>query len=115
MVLGLDTNLIAEAEATGLFAPHGVDTSGLDLPIEWTDDTFVPFDWGWFAFVYDATRLPNPPKSLAELVDAEDGPTIVIEDPRTSTPGLGLLVWMRDVYGDEAGEPGRSSRRKSSR
>ena len=49
-------------------------------------------------------RFPNPPKSLHELVDAEDGPKIVIEDPRTSTPGLGLLVWMRGVYGDEAGE-----------
>ena len=67
-------------------------------------DTFLPFDWGWFAFVYDETRLAEPPTSLADLVDAEDGPKIVIEDPRTSTPGLGLLLWMRDVYGDEAGD-----------
>ena len=27
---------------------------------------------------------------------------IVIEDPRTSTPGLGLLLWMKSVYGNEA-------------
>jgi thiamine transport system substrate-binding protein len=65
-------------------------------------DTFVPFDWGWFAFVYDETRLPDPPASLAELVDAENGPKIVIEDPRTSTPGLGLLLWMREVYGGDS-------------
>ncbi len=104
VVLGLDTNLIEDAEATGLFAPHEVDTAGLDLPIAWTDTTFVPFDWGWFSFVYDATKLANPPKSLAELVDAEGGPKIVIEDPRTSTPGLGLLVWMRGVYGDKAAD-----------
>src|SRR5882757_7821352 len=52
VVLGLDTNLIEDAKASGLFAPHGVDASGLDLPIAWTDTTFVPFDWGWFAFVY---------------------------------------------------------------
>ena len=38
VVLGLDTNLMAEAEATGLFAPHGVDAAGLDLPVAWTDD-----------------------------------------------------------------------------
>ena len=37
MVLGLDTNQIADAEATGLFAPHGVDTSGLDLPVAWSN------------------------------------------------------------------------------
>ena len=104
VVLGLDTNQIADAEATGLFAPHGVDTSGLDLPVAWSNPTFIPFDWGWFAFVYDQTKVPEPPTSLRELVEAEDGPKIVIEDPRTSTPGLGLLVWMRGVYGDQAGD-----------
>jgi thiamine transport system substrate-binding protein len=107
VVLGLDTNLMEPAKATGLFAPHGVDLSALNLPVEWSDDTFVPFDWGWFAFVYDETRLPAPPKSLRELVEAEDGPKVVIQDPRTSSPGLGLLVWMRGVFGDEAGEAWR--------
>src|SRR5687768_10124614 len=34
IVLGLDTSLMAEAKASGLFAPHGVDLSGLDLPIQ---------------------------------------------------------------------------------
>jgi thiamine transport system substrate-binding protein len=107
VVLGLDTNLMAEAGATGLFQPHGVEAGALDLPVEWTDATFLPFDWGWFAFVYDETRLPEPPASLAALVDSTDGPAIVIEDPRTSTPGLGLLLWMREVYGDGAGEAWR--------
>lgn len=102
VVLGLDTNLIAEAEATGLFQPHGVDAGEVELPVEWTNETFLPFDWGWFAFVYDETRLPAPPESLDALVNAEDGPAVVIQDPRTSTPGLGLLLWMRAVYGDEA-------------
>jgi thiamine transport system substrate-binding protein len=104
VVLGLDTNLMAEAEATGLFQPHGLAVGGLDLPLEWTDANFLPFDWGWFAFVYDETRLENPPASLAALVESEEGPAIVIEDPRTSTPGLGLLLWVREVYGEEAGE-----------
>ena len=27
---------------------------------------------------------------------------IVIQDPRTSTPGLGLLLWIKSVYGDKA-------------
>ena len=107
VVLGLDTNLIVDAKATGLFQPHGVDAAGLDLPIDWTDDTFLPFDWGWFAFVYDEKRLPEPPESLKALVEMEEGPSIVIQDPRTSTPGLGLMVWMRGIYGDEAPEAWR--------
>src|SRR6056297_1872493 len=36
IVLGLDTNLMAAARDTGLFAPHGVDAA-LDLPVAWTD------------------------------------------------------------------------------
>lgn len=104
IVLGLDTNLITQAKNSGLFAPHGVDTATLELPVAWSDDTFVPFDWGWFAFVYDSTKLATPPKSFAEFVEAKDGPTIVIQDPRTSTPGLGLLTWVQEVYGDRSTE-----------
>jgi thiamine transport system substrate-binding protein len=107
IVLGLDTNLMNEAIDTGLFQKHGVAATDLDIPIEWTDETFLPFDWGWFAFVYDETRLPDPPASLADLVDRENGPSIVIEDPRTSTPGLGLLLWIREVYGDGAADAWR--------
>lgn len=107
VVLGLDNNQIADAEATGLFVPHGLDLSSLDLPVAWSDATFVPFDWGWFAFVYDDTKLKTPPRSLADLVNSADGPKLVIEDPRTSTPGLGLLVWMREVYGDKAADAWR--------
>ena len=104
IVLGLDTNLTAEAKATGLFAPHGVDQSALTVPGGWNDDTFVPFDYGYFAVVYDTQKVTNPPKSLEELVEGDPNKKIVIEDPRTSTPGLGLLLWVKAVYGDQAAD-----------
>ena len=85
IVLGLDTNLTAEAKATGLFAPHGIAAPALDLPIAWDDDTFLPYDWGYFAFVYDKTKMPDPPRSFEELIASEA--SIVIHDPRSSTPG----------------------------
>jgi thiamine transport system substrate-binding protein len=97
VVLGLDANLIAKARATGLFAPHGLSPE-LDLPVEWTDETFLPFDWGWFSVV---GREGGPmPASFREL--AEGDATIVIEDPRSSTPGLGLVLWIEAAYGGEA-------------
>ncbi len=102
IVLGLDMNLAAEAEATGLFAPHGQDTGSLSLPIAWKDATLLPFDWGYLAFVYDETKLSAPPTSLKQFVDDPKGPRILLQDPRTSAPGLGFLLWMRAVYGDEA-------------
>ncbi|HEX2554512.1 MAG TPA: thiamine ABC transporter substrate binding subunit [Microvirga sp.] len=104
VVVGIDMNLAAEAKATGLFAPHGQPLTGLALPTPWKDDALLPFDWGYFAFVYDSNKLKTPPASLKDLVDNPNGPTVVVQDPRTSAPGLGLLLWMRQVYGDKAPE-----------
>jgi thiamine transport system substrate-binding protein len=100
VILGLDTNLTAAAAETGLFAPHGREGAGLDLPVAWDDPLFLPFDWGWFAFVHDRERLPEPPTDFRALADSDV--TILIQDPRSSTPGLGLLMWVKAAYGDEA-------------
>ena len=97
IVLGLDTNLTAAAHETGLFAPHEV-SADYDLPIEWTDDLFVPFDWGYFAFIgQDGAPQPANFRALAE-----SDQRVLIQDPRSSTPGLGLLLWVKAAYGDEA-------------
>ena len=102
VVLGLDTNLTAEAKATGLFAPHGISAESLTVPEGWSDDTFLPYDYGYFAVIYDTEKLKTPPASLKELVEGDPEQKIVIQDPRTSTPGLGLLLWVKAVYGDKA-------------
>ncbi len=104
VILGLDTNLTAEAAATGLLAPHQTDLSGLELPIAWEDEKFVPFDFGYFAVVYDTQAIDEPPRSLAELVAGNPDQPIVLQDPRTSTPGLGFMLWMKAVFGDDAAD-----------
>ena len=98
VVLGLDTNLMADAAETDLFASSGVEGVAWDLPIDWDSETFVPFDWGYFAFVHRAGF--EAPASFREL--GESDISIIIEDPRSSTPGLGLLLWVKQAYGDEA-------------
>lgn len=96
VVVGLDTNLTDAARP--LFAP--VTAQPNSLPIAYKDANFIPFDWGWFAFVYDKTKLTNPPKSFADL--AASDVKIIIQDPRASTPGLGLLMWVKAAYGDQS-------------
>jgi thiamine transport system substrate-binding protein len=104
IVLGLDTNLTEDAKATGMFAPHGMDLSSLTVPGGYADATFVPYDFAHFAVVYDSDKVKTPPKSMAELIAASADQKIVIEDPRTSTPGLGLVLWMKSIYGDRAAD-----------
>ena len=104
VVLGLDTNLTAEAQKTGLIGKHGLDLKLAKTPIAWTDEYFMPFDYGYFAVVYDSQTMKQPPKSLDELVNGDHAQKIVLEDPRTSTPGLGFLLWMKQVYGDKAAD-----------
>lgn len=96
VVMGLDTDLMAQA--ADLMAPHGVEAE-FDLPLDWDDPLFLPFNWSWLAFVHRDDV--EPPASFRELAQGEL--EVVIQDPRSSTPGLGLVLWVDEVYGAEAG------------
>jgi len=103
IVLGLDMNLFESAKKSNLFDNHSLAdlNDKLNLPINWESELFVPYNYGYFAFVYNNKNLKNPPKSMDELINLTDA-RIVIQDPRTSTPGLGLLTWMKALYGKDA-------------
>jgi thiamine transport system substrate-binding protein len=113
VVLGLDNNLMAEAKATGLLAEHQINTDSVTLPGGWNDTTFVPYDFGYFAFVYNKEKVANPPKSLKELVEIRNDLKIIYQDPRTSTPGQGLLLWMKSVYGDDTAQAWKQLAKKT--
>lgn len=102
VVVGLDDSLMADARAAGVVQPHRVDLAAVPLSpaLQWSDDSFVPFDHGYFAFIYDSRKIAAPARSFAELVDGKA--KIIYQDPRTSTPGLGLAHWVRAVFGDGA-------------
>ena len=101
VALGFDSTEMKQARETGLFAPHGVDTGALTLPIDWDDEVFLPFDWSYLAFVYDNEALEEVPGSFEELVAASDDLRIAIQDPRSSVSGLSLALWAEEVFGDE--------------
>ncbi|WP_408674027.1 thiamine ABC transporter substrate binding subunit [Xenorhabdus szentirmaii] len=104
IVLGLDNNLIQAAQKTGLFTPSSIDTSKLKLPVAWNNTTFIPYDYGYFAFIYNKNTLSHPPESMDELINNHQNWKIIYQDPRTSTPGLGFLLWMQKLYGDKAAQ-----------
>ena len=92
-------NLFDLAEQSGLFTSHNIkDINNLiNLPLKWESNKFVPYNYGYFSFVYNEANLETPPKSMDELINSTNA-RIVIQDPRTSTPGLGLLTWMKALY-----------------
>ena len=54
---------------------------------------FVPFDYGVFAFMQDTKKLAfeKRPLDWDDLLDARFKKSLILEDPRTSTPGLAFV------------------------
>ena len=113
IVLGLDMNLFDLAEQSELFTTHNINDINnlINLPLKWESNKFVPYNYGYFSFVYNEANLATPPKSMDELINSTNA-RIVIQDPRTSTPGLGLLTWMKALYGDRAGDEWKKLNKK---
>ena len=113
IVLGLDMNLFDLAEQSELFTTHNINEINnlINLPLKWESNKFVPYNYGYFSFVYNEANLATPPKSMDELINSTNA-RIVIQDPRTSTPGLGLLTWMKALYGDKAGDEWKKLNKK---
>ena len=101
VAIGFNSDVSKHARDSCLFAPHGLDLAPLTLPIDWSDDTFLPFNYGHTAFIYDNTKSDGF-DSFEALLNAPDDLRVVIQDPRSSISGLALVLWVNAVYGDEA-------------
>lgn len=112
VVIGLNTDVTKKARETGLFLPHGQDTSDLTLPIEWTDEVFLPFNWGHTAFIYNTEKMADAPTSFEAFLADEDT-KVVLQDPRSSISGLALMLWIKSVYGDDSQEAFNKLARKT--
>ncbi|WP_392562298.1 thiamine ABC transporter substrate binding subunit [Orbus sturtevantii] len=100
IIIGLDTSLIGQANKADLIQPHQM-TRPTNLAIDWWDKQFIPYDYGYFAFIYNKEHITSPPQSFAELLNHPEW-KIVYQDPRTSTPGLGLLLWVNNIYAQDS-------------
>ena len=87
ILLGIDTSLAAEASATGLFEDHGIDTRNVSLPVTWTDKTFVPYDYGHFAVIYDSEKIKISAGKPASAGDRGSGPENRHSGPAHLQPG----------------------------
>ncbi|WP_179381378.1 thiamine ABC transporter substrate-binding protein [Jannaschia marina] len=101
VVIGLNIDDAERARQIGIFAPHNVTFGELTMPVEWTDDVFLPYDWAYAAFIYDATKITEVPETFAAFLEMDDDIRIAVQDPRASASGLDLALWIHSVFGEE--------------
>jgi thiamine transport system substrate-binding protein len=102
IILGIDNNMLTRALEEGVlqaYKPPDLNMVPKELVFDKTSHV-TPFDYGYFAICYDSLKLSDPPRSLDDLLKPAYASKIILEDPRTSSPGLGFLLWTVAVYGD---------------
>jgi thiamine transport system substrate-binding protein len=116
IALGIDNTFMGKAIDEDLLEPfEGAGYQSVDpslfsnLPNSTSPDLrFIPFDWGYLAFVYDSEKISEPPMSLEELALPKFHKKIILEDARTSSPGKVFLHWVASEYGERTADYLRS-------
>ncbi len=103
VLIGIDNNHLARAKSAGILSPYrSPGLARVPAALQFDPDHHVtPFDYGYFAIIYDSEQIKNPPKTLEDLTAETYKKSIILMDPRTSGPGLGFLLWTVAVYGDD--------------
>lgn len=102
IIIGVDNNLLASVLKNDLFIPYkpaGIEKVKDNLIFDKSYHV-IPYDYSFFSLVYDSNKIKNPPKSLDDLLDPKYKKSLIIMDPRTSTPGLGFLMWTVKCKGE---------------
>ena len=103
IILGIDQNLAFRLEGSPLiepYRPRGAENILSEL-ILYPDFRLIPMDYSFFAIVYDSDAISNPPRSLEDLTQERFARSLILIDPRTSSPGLGFFGWVREIYGND--------------
>jgi thiamine transport system substrate-binding protein len=105
VVVGISNDMASKAYDSGLFESYDSPVLA-DIPsfLQFDpENRLLPFDYGNFAFVVDTEKMAaeDIPTSLAQLTDAKYKDKVILIDPRTSSVGLGLLLWTVELYGED--------------
>ncbi|MBU6374558.1 MAG: thiamine ABC transporter substrate-binding protein [Bdellovibrionales bacterium] len=101
VVVGIDDSLWPEVRSFALeWMPNRKFVHQVELG-------FVPFDFGVLALMWNPKwkgfsnkAPPLPPRYWRDLLSPQWKKRVLLQDPRTSTPGLGFLRGARAVFGE---------------
>lgn len=103
LIMGISDDQASTAYESGIFTSYeSPELANVDDSLEFDPEhRLIPFDYGVFAFVWDSESDIPAPTCLDDLRDPVYKDKIILIDPRTSSVGLGLLLWTIDVYDEE--------------
>lgn len=118
VIVGLDLNMMDKIspylENWGEWKPKDLEELKEELDPLWKpakihQGKFLPYNYGILAFLLDRKTLGektkiSEPETLKDLLKPEWKRNILLEDPRTSSPGLGFLLYTKAVLGKEVWE-----------
>jgi len=107
VVVGIQNTQIFHALASNVFLPYEPDNikniKDKSLIVD-KKYRLIPFDYSFYAFVYDSEQIPIPPTTFGELQNSTWKDKIILIDPRTSATGYGMLIWSLGLFTDRGFE-----------
>ncbi|HBE79428.1 MAG TPA: thiamine ABC transporter substrate-binding protein [Firmicutes bacterium] len=103
VVIGLDNNYLVKAVKYDLFLAYRPQNAAQIKKEIIMDKQFrmTPFDYGYIVFNYDREKLGRVPLSYKDLLEPYYKGKIIIENPRTSSPGQVFLLTTVALYGEK--------------
>jgi len=101
VVIGIDNSMLSKALSQNVleeFTPSNIEL--VPEQYRFGKGYLTPYDFGYIAFLYDKEKVDVPLENFNSLLDSSLKKKIAIQNPRTSSPGLALLLWTISVYGD---------------
>ena len=105
ILIGLDNNTAKKAIDADILQEYKPENAEKLIPSELEDALggswkITPYDYSHFAIIYNTESKIPAPKSLEDLTDSKYQKSLILMDPRTSTPGLGFAAWTVAIFGD---------------
>lgn len=105
--IGVEVNDLSTATEDGAF----LSLSESEIPnLQHIDSTvrfdaenrLLPYEHGFITLVYDSETISEDelPQTFEDLADPRFRDKLLVQDPRTSSPGLSFLLWTIHEFGD---------------
>ncbi|OGF54927.1 MAG: hypothetical protein A2Z21_08300, partial [Candidatus Fraserbacteria bacterium RBG_16_55_9] len=105
--IGVEINDVGTAERHDVFSPLTVvavpNLAGVPEEIQLDrSGKLIPYEHGFITLVYDSQKMPadQVPRTFSDLLSPQYRKQLIVEDPRTSSPGLSFLLWTIAKFGD---------------